>query len=1144
METCRNKIGIVRSVNGQSGDIIISEPKKVSELENDVPYLSKVSLDELIDPIKEDIKEINEVLTDKADKADLNDYNKTDNFKTVNDQSIIGQGNIEIKYFAGAGISIDNNNVISNIFAEDVIIVEDSLPETGIENRLYLVPSKVESTKDTYIGYIWTENSWKQVGQDIDLTVYYTKTEIDEITGNIEQEIEGVSGGVSEVDTKLDNFIGEATGKIDDISTGLSTTYDEVVDLRNNKADIRDLDEYNKTNNFKTINNQTVIGTGDIEIKYLAGTNIEITDNNTINNTYNLFTVSDSLPESGVTNKLYLVKTADPTVFVGYVWFVNGWLKVGQEINLTNYYTKGEVDILVNSAKGDAQLVDQKLENFKSNQSVKNTEFEQGIDNLNTKVDNNYADLQAVDRSLGNAIDDLTIDLDGKADRPGVWIGSQEEYDILPIKEENTYYFIYEQEGPPTPPEPTWEWVDEDFGMDYRNGIAVFDAEIETERQIGSTWSSEYVKIWTEKPITVDYDGMIQFDIRSTYPDGFEQRPVLGVYLINITDRENPVVEGKEYITVYQTDGWDTYSDYANKTTLQFDCFAGNVYAIQVVGRENEQGQYWGNFSKFNFQVMSIYQNRTQMVEGNDWEYQSLNTLNWASGVEPDSEPGPGPEPEPETPVKDTKLYQLRITANFWDDGGEKRYFYPTLNTVTYEGGSSSQTGEGIIRIEYNGGHTAENLIVWTENQEDSALLTLKTRINGDFPEYFNIVNDEGKMICMFETNKEWGYRGFASWLEPNVNEDLFYTAHFDREEDGHKVFVFDEAWRYETELKYIFKCEDNYILTGYYSAYDNQRGINKWADGTLVEPIEKYRNFAYPIWIPELIEIGDKPEPGTKKITVPINPNVYIDNEGKQDFITLFDIYDAETRQPVGSLGGNAELELGREYEADIIFNGLHQYWLNDIQIRADKEGAFGGVGVTDTVEPLKFGDDSETWFKWEFKVYSDTEWPFSEHTDLENYNFRIDVNGQSLPYVDQSSFDLVLKPYRERDYEDQDDKVMMMGLYKGDATVDGELIATYVNNPEAGIYEAPTVRMELNTDYSVLIAGDFDEGTPNSMYLWTKAIATSWPDWADTTWMFEFSYIEEIRMYIWKFRTYDKLSWQDEPHIHYLGFKLVLNR
>lgn len=54
--------------------------------------------------------------------------------------------------------------------------------------------------------------------------------------------------------------------------------------------------------------------------------------------------IVDQLPEQGEPNVLYLYKEND-TIYLQYIWDVNKWHLIGNEhTDLTNYYTKAEID--------------------------------------------------------------------------------------------------------------------------------------------------------------------------------------------------------------------------------------------------------------------------------------------------------------------------------------------------------------------------------------------------------------------------------------------------------------------------------------------------------------------------------------------------------------------------------------------------------------------------------------------------------------------------------------------------------------------------------------------------------------------------------------------------------------------------------
>lgn len=65
--------------------------------------------------------------------------------------------------------------------------VVDTLPETGETDTIYLVKKSNPSEQNLYDEYVYTDTGWEHIGDtSVDLTDYYTKTETDAITGNLE----------------------------------------------------------------------------------------------------------------------------------------------------------------------------------------------------------------------------------------------------------------------------------------------------------------------------------------------------------------------------------------------------------------------------------------------------------------------------------------------------------------------------------------------------------------------------------------------------------------------------------------------------------------------------------------------------------------------------------------------------------------------------------------------------------------------------------------------------------------------------------------------------------------------------------------------------------------------------------------------
>lgn len=101
------------------------------------------------------------------------------------------------------------------------ITVVDILPATGESNIIYLV-KKAGTGTDIYDEYVYVEENWEKIGTtDVDLSNYYTKTQVDSIK-----------------DT-LDNKISNNTLSINNITTNGSIT-PEVLKIQKNGVDLLD----------------------------------------------------------------------------------------------------------------------------------------------------------------------------------------------------------------------------------------------------------------------------------------------------------------------------------------------------------------------------------------------------------------------------------------------------------------------------------------------------------------------------------------------------------------------------------------------------------------------------------------------------------------------------------------------------------------------------------------------------------------------------------------------------------------------------------------------------------------------------------------------------------------------------------------
>lgn len=106
---------------------------------------------------------------------------------------------MDAKYVTSSDIS----TAITDAFAtykQNIVTIVSSLPSTGEEGLLYLVPDSNASSSDVYTTWTWEENQWVQMG-----SATFTPATVDSTV--IEDSTNAVSGGAvySELALKLDS---------------------------------------------------------------------------------------------------------------------------------------------------------------------------------------------------------------------------------------------------------------------------------------------------------------------------------------------------------------------------------------------------------------------------------------------------------------------------------------------------------------------------------------------------------------------------------------------------------------------------------------------------------------------------------------------------------------------------------------------------------------------------------------------------------------------------------------------------------------------------------------------------------------------------------------------------------------------------
>lgn len=121
----------------------------------------------------------------------------------------------------GTGIAIQGN-VISCTLDESVFVVKQSLPEqpdSGKENKIYVVPNPDGQGDDIYDEYAWVNGKWEKLGSfkaSVDLSAYQTKQD-----DSLQTEAKTVVGAINELQEKQ-RVLPSTAGKANEFLEGSS----------------------------------------------------------------------------------------------------------------------------------------------------------------------------------------------------------------------------------------------------------------------------------------------------------------------------------------------------------------------------------------------------------------------------------------------------------------------------------------------------------------------------------------------------------------------------------------------------------------------------------------------------------------------------------------------------------------------------------------------------------------------------------------------------------------------------------------------------------------------------------------------------------------------------------------------------------
>ncbi len=94
------------------------------------------------------------------------------------------------KLIAGTNIIITGNTISAVQSAGFAVLIVTELPETGDQNTIYFLSNPTGTFPNIYNEYMYINNNWELIGNTaIDLSNYYTKSEIGTIVNGIETEI-------------------------------------------------------------------------------------------------------------------------------------------------------------------------------------------------------------------------------------------------------------------------------------------------------------------------------------------------------------------------------------------------------------------------------------------------------------------------------------------------------------------------------------------------------------------------------------------------------------------------------------------------------------------------------------------------------------------------------------------------------------------------------------------------------------------------------------------------------------------------------------------------------------------------------------------------------------------------------------------
>lgn len=292
----------VKSISLDGGDPILPDENKninIPSYDGNPGLFNKNIYNELVGKIPTKLSELH---NDDNYVQDSNYVHTDNNFTTSYKDKLedtYRKSEVYNKQESYSKSEIDNK--IASIVTTTFEVV-DELPEQGESNVIYLVPNE-QSDDNEYEEYIWVNNKWELIGTTkVDLTPYYTSSQVDDLINPITSDVTLLKQNKLDKNLGADNankHLGiDSSGNILPVDNVVTT--DELTGALLGEQKAREKQDELLQGEIDTKMAPSNIIAGDnVDVsqqglnvtvsatvpKYTAGTNMEITEDNVINNT-------------------------------------------------------------------------------------------------------------------------------------------------------------------------------------------------------------------------------------------------------------------------------------------------------------------------------------------------------------------------------------------------------------------------------------------------------------------------------------------------------------------------------------------------------------------------------------------------------------------------------------------------------------------------------------------------------------------------------------------------------------------------------------------------------------------------------------------------------------------------------------------